>query len=293
LGVPLSILSINDSYELAIIEMGANHKKEIKFLSEMAMPDLGLITNIGKAHLEGFGGLEGVRKGKTELYEYLDATNGTIFYHVEDGMLLKSIPAHTTNISYSIHDAEIITEFPFVGFRYKDTVIQSNLSGTYNMTNIMASLVVGEYFKLSIENLKKGIENYVPNNNRSQIKETKDNVLILDAYNANPTSMAESIKNFSAYPSKNKVLILGHMLELGESSIEEHSELIKLISTFEWKEVYLVGAEFLKLTFELPYRVFLDTDELSGVLKEKKPKGHAILLKGSRGVALEKCIGNL
>lgn len=293
LGVPISVLSIKDFHEIAIIEMGANHLEEIKFLSEIAMPDLGLITNIGKAHLEGFGDLEGVRKGKTELYEYLERTKGTIFFNVDDEMLVKSLPTSTTNMSYTISEVHSVLNFPFVGFQYSNVFIQSNLSGAYNIVNMVAALAVGLYFKLSIDELKKGIENYEPKNNRSQVKETGHNILIMDAYNANPSSMVESIKNFSLHPQENKTLILGHMLELGESTKAEHRHLINYISSFEWTNVFLVGSEFSGIDISQPYEIFLDTNELSKKLQAINLKDNVVLLKGSRGIALEKCIEHL
>lgn len=290
LGVPISVLSIKDFHDIAIIEMGANHIGEIKFLSEISMPDLGLITNIGKAHLEGFGDLEGVRKGKTELYNYLNCTKGTLFYNIEDEMLVKSLPTSTTNISYSETEVHSISNFPFVGFQYKDISIQSNLSGAYNIINMMAALTIGTYFKLTLEDLKTGIEDYKPTNNRSQVKKTENNVLILDAYNANPSSMLESIKNFNLHPLENKTLILGHMLELGESSDLEHKQLIKFISSYEWTNVFLVGSEFLSIEVSQSFEVFKDTEELSKRLQIINLKDNVVLLKGSRGIALEKCV---
>jgi len=290
LGVPLSILSISDAHEIAIIEMGANHLGEIKFLSEIAMPELGLITNIGKAHLEGFGDLEGVRKGKTELFEYLDKTNGTIFLNTDDHLLKESLPENTKNISYSLSNVQSISDYPYVEILYNTIPILSNLSGVYNTINIVAALTIGGYFDVNEEGLKRGINNYIPRNNRSQIKKTEKNVLILDAYNANPSSMVESIKNFYSHPGVKKTLILGHMLELGQSSKEEHLNLISYISSFEWENVFLVGSEFLDLDGSFAYNIYKDTNELSKVLKELDLKDNTILLKGSRGIALEKCI---
>ena len=290
LGVPLSVLSITDEHEIAIIEMGANHLREIKFLSEIAMPDFGLITNIGKAHLEGFGDLEGVRKGKTELFEYLDKTNGTVFLNNDDQLLIKSIPQNVKKISYSLAKVESISDYPHVEILYNKVEIQSNLSGVYNRINIIAALTVGAYFDVSDEELQSGIRNYIPENNRSQIKETEKNVLILDAYNANPSSMLESIKNFHAHPAEKKTLILGHMLELGESSKKEHTDLVNFISSFEWENVFLVGTEFFNLEDDLAFNRYKDTNELSKVLQDLNLRGHTILLKGSRGIALEKCV---
>lgn len=290
LGVPLSILSIADEHEIAIIEMGANHQGEIKFLSEIAMPDIGVITNIGKAHLEGFGGIEGVRKGKTELYKYLDSTYGVIFYNEEDEYLVRSLPKNTSNISYSLGSTRLISNFPYVSFCYKDIEIQSNLTGAYNMINMVAALSLGEYFGLDSNHLKEGIESYIPENNRSQIKKTERNVLIMDAYNANPSSMIASIKNFNAYPSEKKTLIIGHMLELGPTSTQEHKDLVDYIGSFKWDNVFLVGSEFFKIQKEIPFSLFKNTKELRGFIKPMNLSGHAILLKGSRGVALEKSI---
>lgn len=290
LGVPISILSIKKHHEIAIIEMGANHIGEIKFLSEISMPSIGLITNIGKAHLEGFGSIEGVRKGKTELYSYIKSTKGTIIYNQDDILLRKSLPSETVNYSYSNEDVELESEYPFVVFKYRDTVIRSNLSGTYNRINMVAAIKVGEYFGLSIKDLKLGIENYLPDNNRSQIKETDNNTLILDAYNANPSSMLESIRYFNSHPGEKKSLIIGHMLELGKNSKQEHIDLVDFISRYRWDKVFLVGVEFLKMGKEVSYDTFETTSDLVAILKEQKLVGHTILLKGSRGVALEKCI---
>lgn len=288
LGVPLSVLSIKKEHEIAIIEMGANRQGEIKFLSEIAMPDIGLITNIGKAHLEGFGGLEGVRKGKTELYNYIESTCGLLFYNLSEDKLVKSLPLKTETISYSNAMVEYVSSYPFVTFKYKNTEIHSNLSGTYNLTNMVAALIIGEHFDISIEDLKKGIETYIPTNNRSQIKRTKHNVLLLDAYNANPSSMLESINNFQTYPQDSKILILGHMLELGETSMIEHENLIQYISKFSWNHVFLVGSEFEGLDCPSEYEVFTTTDELNKRLQQLSLRDNAILLKGSRGVAVEK-----
>ena len=293
LGVPLSVLSIDETHQMAIIEMGANHQKEIQFLSEICQPDYGLITNIGKAHLEGFGGIEGVRKGKTELYEYLSKTNGVIFYHEGDEMLRISLPANTTNIGYNKDKVDVINNYPFVAFKYKKAKFQTQLSGSYNLINAIAALTIGSYFNVSLSDMKKGIESYVPENNRSQLKKTDRNLLIMDAYNANPSSMVESIKNFENHPDENKVLILGHMLEMGESSKEEHEQLIELISSYNWKKVILVGEEFYKVNTVKAYDLYPNTEALCARLEEENFEGYTILLKGSRGVALEQCVAYL
>ena len=293
LGVPISVLSIDQTHELAIIEMGANHQKEIQFLSEICQPDYGLITNIGKAHLEGFGGIEGVRKGKTELYQYLSKTNGIIFYHEGDERLVVSLPGKTTNISYNKDAVDVVDNYPVVSFKYQGTKFQTQLSGSYNLINAIAVLTIGSYFDVSVSEMKKGIESYIPDNNRSQLKRTDRNLLILDAYNANPSSMAESIKNFANHPGENKMLILGHMLEMGDSSKEEHERLVQLISSFQWKKVMLVGAEFYKIDSVNSFDLYPDTQALCEKLKEEQFENYTILLKGSRGVALERCVDYL
>jgi UDP-N-acetylmuramoyl-tripeptide--D-alanyl-D-alanine ligase len=293
LGVPISVLSIKKEHEIAIIEMGANKGGEIKFLSEISMPTIGNITNIGKAHLEGFGGLEGVRRGKTELFDYLKVTKGTILYNEDDKIIRDSLPEDTNNISYSLSNVQPISMYPFVKFKFENLLIQSNLTGAYNIINMVVAISLGSYFGLSNEEIRKGIEAYKPSNNRSELKETKFNTLILDAYNANPSSMVESINNFNSHPSKKKTLIIGHMLELGESAQQEHRKLIEYIETFDWDNVFLVGSEFFKLEMNLPFEIFESTEDLAQKLYRIKIKGHAILLKGSRGIALEKCIHTL
>jgi len=290
LGVPLSVLSIKEHHEIAIIEMGANHIKEIEFLSEISQPDIGLITNIGKAHLEGFGSLEGVRIGKTELYKYIEKTNGLIFYHEGDEKLVQSLPENTTNIKYSILDAQGVSNYPTVAFSYQGIIIRSNLSGAYNLVNMIAAIRIGQHFSVPIEWMKKGIEDYIPDNNRSELKKTDANTLILDAYNANPSSMAESIKNFGHHPAPRKILILGHMLEMGDDSKVEHERLIELISQYDWEKVFLVGQEFYLADNATAYTLYKSTEELSNELKKINLSGYTILLKGSRGIALERCV---
>lgn len=290
LGVPLSILYINNSHELAIIEMGANHLKEIEFLCRISMPDFGLITNIGKAHLEGFRSVDGVRIGKTELYQYLAQSGGTIFYNEDDKNLAMSLPAATENIVYSMSDVKLLETHPMVKFKYDEMEFNSNLNGDFNLINMVAAITVGKHFGIELANLKKGIEDYIPKNNRSQIMKTERNLLILDAYNANPSSMAASISNFAGHPGEKKVLILGHMLELGESSMEEHLKLVELVAQHSWDWVFLVGSEFVNIQESIPFEIYPDVNELSERIKGLDMDQHTILLKGSRGVALERCV---
>jgi UDP-N-acetylmuramoyl-tripeptide--D-alanyl-D-alanine ligase len=287
LGVPLSVLSIKEHHELAIIEMGANHAKEIEFLSEICMPDYGLITNIGKAHLEGFGSIEGVRKAKTELFEYIRKVKGTIFFNSNDTYLQSSILKDDKIIEYNIDNINILSTFPTVSIEYEGIKYTTKLSGGYNATNMLAAITIGRHFQLSDQSIVKGLDKYSPDNNRSEIKKTEKNTLILDAYNANPTSMKASIENLHKADAKNKVLIIGHMLELGETSTSEHTELINLISTMNFSKVYLVGTEFNNI--EKPKHFFYSptTNNLIEDIKKTEIRYSTILLKGSRGVALE------
>jgi len=288
LGVPLSILSIDDTHDIAIIEMGANHIGEIKFLSEIAMPTHGVITNIGKAHLEGFGNIEGVRKGKTELYDYIERANGILFYNGEDELLVKSLgDRDVKKFIYSSKDIMMEKSFPFLHFYYKEILIESNLSGRYNIYNMIVAIKLGAYFGVDLEKIKIGLERYIPENNRSQILDTSKNRLIMDAYNANPSSMKVSIENLAMSDSKNKTLIVGKMLELGESETEEHKNLVDYISQFDWQDVFLVGGEFPKTE---KYTSFKTTDEAIEFFKNANLIDHTILIKGSRGAALEKIV---
>ncbi|MEE9439657.1 MAG: UDP-N-acetylmuramoyl-tripeptide--D-alanyl-D-alanine ligase [Saprospiraceae bacterium] len=292
LGVPLSILRIDKNHEIAIIEMGANKPLEIEFLSRIAMPDIGIITNIGKAHLEGFINIEGVLKAKTELYKYLESTKGKIFYNLNEERLINSLPNSTDNIPYSIDDIDVFDSFPTLSFNYKEIRFTSQLSGRFNAFNIMTAIKIGEYFDLTISQIKSGIENYNPQNNRSQIKITDKNTLILDAYNANPSSMKASILNVAnSLTSGDKVLILGHMLELGESSKSEHAEIIQYIQKWDWTQVILVGSEFINITVPQKFDCFTDVTEcIDTFFSEKIIVGSTVLLKGSRGATLEKLV---
>ncbi len=289
LGVPLTLLRLTQDCDIAIIEMGANHPGEIDFLCRIADPDFGLITNIGMAHLEGFGDIEGVRKAKTELYKYLEKKGGEIFYNVNDKMLLKSLDKNTLKHPYNPDDILVISGYPSLKLQYSGRTIHSALTGDYNVTNIMAAIKVGEHFKIDLEDIVKGIEAYHPANNRSQVIHTDTNTIILDAYNANPSSMKASIDNLVRSPSSKKVLILGHMLELGDSSQLQHQILVDYIKQYTWEKVFLIGEEFFKTGTSYP--VFKDVkDFLTGYLIQNPISGCTVLLKGSRGIALEKIL---
>ncbi|MGC6489908.1 MAG: UDP-N-acetylmuramoyl-tripeptide--D-alanyl-D-alanine ligase [Flavobacteriales bacterium] len=282
IGVPLTILSADLDTEFLIVEMGANHRKEIKFLSEIADIDFGIITNIGKAHLEGFGSLQGIIDTKKELYDYIGVKNGKLFVNKND-VLLQSLSKGMNKLEYSINP--INTSSPFAAIEFKGINIQSQLIGYYNCANISAACFIGDYFNISVSNLKLAIESYQPKNNRSQLSSTtQNNSLILDAYNANPSSMLEAITSFTNITHNKKVLILGDMLELGNESTKEHQNIVDLLSEINSK-VILVGKEFSKCSHQ--YTHFMTIEACKNWLKNLNISDSLILLKGSRGIRLE------
>ena len=243
IGVPLTLLSMTDKTELGIVEMGANHQKEIEFLCTICEPDFGYITNFGKAHLEGFGGLEGVIKGKSELYTFLKTNQKTAFVNADDAIQVKKTK-EIKSVSFTTEAIKFLEVNPFVKLSYRNTTIQSNLIGKYNFTNIAAAITMGTYFKISETAMKEAIESYVPTNNRSQILTTKHNTVILDAYNANPSSMQVALENFDTLKAPSKVVILGDMFELGKESAHEHQAIVDLATAFNFDETYFVGENF-------------------------------------------------
>ena len=249
IGVPLSILEINKKHKIAIIEMGANHQKEIEFLCNIAQPTFGVITNIGSAHLEGFGSLQGVIDTKKELYEFINYNKGHLFVNAGDELLLslsKGISQITYGTSGDIFG--LITDItPLLSIKYNNEIINSHLIGDFQFDNILLAICIGNYFNVSNENIKKSIENYIPTNNRSQLVKTKKNTLILDAYNANPSSMKAMLSSFANQQYKNKLCILGDMLELGGESNKEHLDIIKLTNQLELDCIF-VGEIFHSLT---------------------------------------------
>ena len=286
IGVPLTLLSFNKNTEIGIVEMGANHKNEIELLCSICEPDYGYITNFGKAHLEGFGSIEGVIEGKSELYSYLELNNKIAFINSNDLIQVEK----TKNIKRVDFNSGI--EFsgvnPFVKLTFNKLQIQSNLIGKYNFTNIAASVTIGKYFNISEQDIKNALENYFPNNNRSQVIETRFNKIILDAYNANPSSMAAALENFSMLKSKNKTVILGDMFELGQNCDEEHQEVADLARKLNIKNIFLVGEHFYKTNTEA--RQFVNFEELKKYLTINKLKNNSILIKGSRGMKLERVL---
>lgn len=304
IGVPLTLLSIKPEHEMAIIEMGANHQGEIAMLCAIAEPDYGMITNIGKAHLEGFGGYEGVVKTKNELYQFIKQKVGKLFVNM-DNPLLQKLSKGINKITFGASkDVDFIGQLvdcnPFVKLKCKsknDTqsfdakpLITTQLIGKYNFENILAAACIGDYFKVSEFEIKKGLENYVPSNNRSQVMQTKNNTLLLDAYNANPSSMNAAIENFAQMDQTNKMVILGDMLELGDDSEKEHDAIVNLLAERNIKNVILVGPFFMESGKSVQAKTFLNADEVVDHLKQHPVKDTTILIKGSRGIKLEKVV---
>jgi len=289
IGVPLTLLSMDNTTEIGIVEMGANHLKEIEFLCNIAEPDYGYITNFGKAHLEGFGSIEGVIKGKSELYNYLKDNNKLIFVNPNDNMQLKQLQDY--KYTYPFGNIEFVKSNPFVIVKYDDTIISSQLIGAYNFNNISAAICIGDYFKVKINEIKEAIEGYVPENNRSQIINKGNNQIILDAYNANPTSMKAAIDNFNQLDARYKIAILGDMFELGNEAKEEHEHIANYANRTNIDNVFLVGENFYNTKFESSKTILCKTfDDLKKEVKNSKIEESSLLIKGSRGMALERVL---
>ncbi|MGO4772048.1 UDP-N-acetylmuramoyl-tripeptide--D-alanyl-D-alanine ligase [Flavobacterium sp. W22_SRS_FK3] len=300
IGVPLTLLSFTNETEIGIVEMGANHKKEIEFLCEIAQPDYGYITNFGKAHLEGFGGVEGVIEGKSEMYKYLLENNKLVFINLDDPIQVeksKNIKSFTFGIHNSFADLNVQkTEAnPFVVITYNDFIVNSNLIGLYNANNINAAAAIGIRFNVDNDNIKAAIENYVPTNNRSQLLKKDSFQIILDAYNANPSSMAVAITNFLQLDNSNKIMILGDMFELGNESQQEHKIIVDSLTNQKSSTVYLIGKSFFGNSVANEKLHFFETfEDFAEYLKENKfKKQSTILIKGSRGMALERTLDYL
>jgi UDP-N-acetylmuramoyl-tripeptide--D-alanyl-D-alanine ligase len=298
IGVPLTILKIKQDAEIAVIEMGANHLREIASYCTIALPTHGLITNCGKAHLEGFGSEEGVRKGKGELYDHLRAHDGTAFI-MWDYPYLRAMSKSIPHIYiYGTNDADIVgnvlrsDQYLEVEFQkgFKGT-IHTNLVGDYNLPNVLAAVAVGKYFNVDEEKIKSSIESYTPTNSRSQLLQKNSNRIILDAYNANPTSMKAAIENFAKAEGNEKILALGAMAELGADSLKEHDDIIKEIDKHQWKDVILVGGDFMKV--DHTYRKFNSPTEAGEFIQNIKPQNAFFLIKGSRSMQMEKLLDYL
>ena len=282
IGVPLTLLSAKLNTEFLIIEMGANHTNEINFLCKLAQVNFGIITNIGKAHLEGFGNVQNVIIAKKELYDHINVNNGTLFVNANDKLLM-SISENTERVLYNIKKQEQSNTM-FAEAIFNESLISSQLIGNYNRTNILAACEIGSYFGVTLENIKDAIKSYIPSNNRSQLFKTRRNTIILDAYNANPSSMSEAIKAVQKLNHKKKLFILGDMLELGENSLVEHQSIIDELSENK-QEVILIGNEFNKCQHNFIH--FFNSEDALGWIEENPIEDMFILLKGSRGIKLE------
>jgi UDP-N-acetylmuramoyl-tripeptide--D-alanyl-D-alanine ligase len=296
IGVPLTLLSFNSQTEIGIVEMGANHKKEIEFLCELAQPDYGYITNFGKAHLEGFGGVLGVIEGKSEMYSFLSAKDKLVFVNLEDAIQVektKNLNQYTFGVNQSEANVSLaaVTADPFVSVVFQDLKIASHLIGLYNATNINAAIAIGNYFEVSKEDIKLALEGYVPENNRSQLITKGSNQIILDAYNANPSSMSVAIENFKQLDHSNKITILGDMFELGDESLHEHKQIVESLSNQKDIVCYFVGADFFANSLNNDnFHFHASFNDLEIYLKTQKIENSTLLIKGSRGMALERVL---
>lgn len=296
IGVPLTLLSFDSKTEIGIVEMGANHQKEIAFLCEIAQPDFGYITNFGKAHLEGFGGVEGVIIGKSEMYVYLSQNDKTVFVNLEDPIQVektRQMKRVTFGIQNTKADTNIkeVTANPFVEIQFSNLKIKSQLIGLYNANNINAAIAIGEHFGVEDHSIKKAIENYIPENNRSQLVSKNTNEIILDAYNANPSSMAVAITNFIQLEKSNKIVILGDMFELGTESIREHHEIIQSLLNQDTIQCYFIGMDFYKNKIEKENFYFYSAfEDFADKFIQLDLRNKMMLIKGSRGMALERIL---
>lgn len=295
IGVPLTLLRLTPETRIALIEMGANHPGEIDFLCQITRPGFGLITNIGRAHLEGFGGFEGVMATKTELYRFLANHQGKVFLH-QDDRLLTTLAENLEKITYGTSPGDCtgfgITAKPFIAldiaFKPSGSLhLETQLYGQYNVPNILAASCIGNYFEVEIPRMKAALEKYNPGNNRSQVIRTEKNLVVMDAYNANPTSMAAALESFAATDYPRKILILGDMLELGDAADEEHEHILQRIHDSGFDEVFLVGPVFTRVNRERK-NICFDDVALAGLwLEHHPPSDSTLLIKGSRGIRLE------
>ena len=295
LGVPLSLLEINENTDFGIIEMGANHINEISQLCKIAEPNFGYITNFGNAHLEGFGSIEGVIKGKSELYNYLINNKSLIFNNSENIKQTSLINNYKNTYSFGINSESncIINKSDSensLNVSYQNKIIKSTIYGDYNFENICIAIAIGEYFEVDFKNIKQGIESYLPDNNRSQISVKNNNTIILDAYNANPTSMSLALESFKKTNYKNKMIIVGDMFELGKDSNHYHQEIINRLEKINDCIIYIVGEYFCKTKHSDRIESFSTTKELINNLSKTNISNYSILIKGSRGMQLEKII---
>nr|WP_299070687.1 UDP-N-acetylmuramoyl-tripeptide--D-alanyl-D-alanine ligase [uncultured Allomuricauda sp.] len=293
IGVPLTLLSIKPETEIAIVEMGANHQGEIAFLSSIAQPDFGYITNFGKAHLEGFGGVEGVIKGKSELYDYLIPHGRHIFLNADDPIQQEKLGSYINKSGYSqenhqYYTINFVSANPFVVLEMENMRIETQLIGKYNFSNCCAAILMGKYFNVPLPEIKTAIEKYQPQNNRSQIITKNGFRIILDAYNANPTSMQAALENFELIETDNKTLILGDMFELGQDAEKEHQSIVNLARNKGFTHAFFVGENFFNT--ETSFKKFKSFDDFRKHLEENPLKTGNLLIKGSRGMELERVL---
>ena len=294
IGVPLTLLSFNENTDIGIVEMGANHQKEIEFLCSIALPDFGYITNFGKAHLEGFGGIKGVIKGKSELYIYLETNKKVVFVNLDDAIQKNKTTQITCYTFSQIEKADVIINSisanPMVKIEFNQKTIQSHLIGIYNACNINAAITIGKYFNVSDDEIKEALENYIPSNNRSQLIEKNTNHIILDAYNANPSSMHAALTNFKQLKG-DKIAILGDMFELGDESLTEHTKIIESVTNSPEIECYFIGNDFNASKIKLDHiHYFATFEDFSNSFKKLNLENKTLLIKGSRGMSLERTL---
>ena len=296
IGIPLTILQVKKDAEMAVIEMGANHRGEIAAYCQYTLPTHGIITNCGKAHLEGFGGIEGVKKGKGELYDFIRETGGTVFAMWDYSYLREMSKGIATVIKYGTTEADyvgnILQAEPFLSVSMSNGVmipdINTKLVGDYNLPNVLVAVAIGDFFKVPQEKIKEAIELYTPSNSRSQLLNWKSNQIILDAYNANPSSMKLAIENFAHLHADKKLLLLGGMAELGKESIQEHESIVDLIKKYKWSDVALVGGDFQKINH--PCKKFNNAQEAGQWLNRLELTNAYLLVKGSRSMQMEKVL---
>lgn len=297
IGVPLTLLKLGEDTEMAVVEMGANHQREIAFLSRLAEPDYGYITNFGKAHLEGFGGVQGVIKGKSELYDYLLGAGKHVFLNADDPIQREKLKGYDKKIGFSTSDPGFfriknLGAAPYVKLQVEDTIIQTQLSGAYNFPNCAIAVLMGKYFDIPLPDIREALEGYVADNNRSQLITKKDLQIILDAYNANPSSMEVALRHLGGLKTGRKIAILGDMFELGEESEKEHQAIADLGTSLGIDDLYLVGNAFSGIRTEA--KQFGTFADLLAFLKAHPIKGPAtLLIKASRGMALERVLDYL
>ncbi|WP_396210911.1 UDP-N-acetylmuramoyl-tripeptide--D-alanyl-D-alanine ligase [Flavobacterium sp.] len=296
IGVPLTLLSFNKKTEIGIVEMGANHQKEIEFLCDLTQPDYGYITNFGKAHLEGFGGIDGVIKGKSEMYNCLRSNNKKVFVNLDDTIQveksegIEKITFGQKDINSTIF-IKNCTANPFVCIEFNQTQVKSHLIGLYNANNINAAVTIGNYFGISNNEIKEAIEGYIPENNRSQLIVKNTNEIILDAYNANPSSMKVALENFIQLNKNYKVIIIGDMFELGSESLKEHQLIVKMLENESNLDCYFIGKDFYSIKVDYShFKFYKSFDDLAEFIKNTPIRNKSILIKGSRGMALERTL---